>query len=246
MTLHPTIPPIAMLHCVSDQISDDTLRNWCISPKAFLRLLDHLESNHYNTTHFAEIEQGTGKLQRKKVVLSFDDCLKHLFDFAIPQLVQRKMKAVFYMPSAHIGGYNSWDVEKRATRLEVMNESDLKELVRLGFEVGSHSHHHIELKDLPEDQIKEEAVLSKSIIESITNKTVYSFSYPYGAVPPAYQQILKVAGYKYGVSIYQPFETELALRRFGVYEKDDANSLNRKLSRSYKWFRKVYDVVKKY
>ena len=83
MPPHPTIPPIAMLHCVSDDIHDDSLSNWCISRKAFLRLLDHLETYHYATTHFAEIEERPGELQRRKVILSFDDCLKHLFDFAI-------------------------------------------------------------------------------------------------------------------------------------------------------------------
>lgn len=66
----------------------------------------------------------------KKLILSFDNCPKHLFDFAIPELVKRKMKAVFYMPTANTGGYNSWDEEKGTARMELMNEADLKELAR--------------------------------------------------------------------------------------------------------------------
>lgn len=243
--LKPIAPPIAMLHSVSDSL-DASLADWCISRNAFLRLLDVVERSRCQTTHFAEmLRAGAGRPFQRQIILSFDDCAKHLLRFAVPELLRRNMKAVFYMPTAYVGGYNEWDVEKGAARLELMNEADLKELVRLGMEVGSHSHRHLALKNLTKEQQREEVTQSKQRLQNITGAAVYSFAYPYGSVPPTYEALLSGAGYRYGVSIYQPFQTALALRRFGVYEKDTTATLTRKLSRRYRWMRSVYDALKK-
>lgn len=242
---YPIAPPLAMLHSVFDT-PEESLANWCISRKAFLQLLDVVEQTGRQTTHFSElIQTQKGRPFSKKVILTFDDCARHLLDFALPELVRRKMKAVFYMPTAHLGGYNAWDADNGGTRLELMNAGDLKELVRLGMEVGSHSHHHVALKSLPAKKVEEEVHASKQILEEVTGRPVYSFAYPYGSVPSGYRSVMTAAGYRYGVSIYQPFETTLALRRFGVYEKDTPLTLRRKLSGRYHWLRTVYDAVKK-
>lgn len=239
------VPPIAMMHAVRDS-TDISLQDWRISTRAFLRLLDHLEATGYTTTSFTDLIENKDT-HAKRVILTFDDCLKHLLDFAVPQLIKRKMKAAFYMPTAFIGRYNVWDFSKGAERLDIMNEGDIRELVRCGMEIGSHSHNHIELRSITDrEKLKEEIVTSKAILESIIQGPVYSFAYPYGSVPQQHNKLLTSAGYRFGVGIYHPFETNMALRRFGVYEKDTPQSLNRKLSGSYKWFRKVYDVVKKY
>ena len=237
-----------MLHLVNDFI-DESLQDWCITRKNFLQLLDHLESHSYQTTHFAELvkTEDAKKSSAKQVILTFDDCAKQLLDFAVPELVKRQMKAAFYMPTAYIGGYNSWDAEKSPEPIALMDESDLKSLVNAGMEVGSHSHHHVELKHLTDiQQLKNQLTLSKQMLESITSRPVYSFAYPFGSVPANYETLLGEAGYRFGLSIYYPFETRLALRRFGVYNKDTPETLSRKLSGRYRWMRKVYDVVKKY
>lgn len=234
-----------MLHSVSDSL-DASLAHWCISRSAFARLLDVLENGGYQTTHFAEIIEGGAPLSfRRRVILSFDDCAQHLLHFAVPELLRRNMKAVFYMPTAYIGGYNEWDVRKGAARMELMSETELKGLAAAGMEVGSHAHRHVELKSLPLEVQRKEVSQSKGILENITGKAVHSFAYPYGAVPAAHEALLAAAGYSYGVSIYQPFETRLALRRFGVYEKDSPATLTRKLSRRYRWMRSLYDAIKK-
>lgn len=239
-------PPIAMLHSVNDSI-DEQLKNWCISRSSFLQLLNFLEKEKIQTTTFFDLAgEKKNKVLSRQAILTFDDCPKHLFEFAIPELMKRRMKAVFYMPTANIGGYNSWDVKEGAGRMELMDEDDLMELSKYGMEIGSHSHHHIRLKAVSDPaQIAKEVSTSKRIIEAITQKQVVSFSYPYGSVPIDHRSILSGAGYQYGVSIYQPFETKFTLRRFGIYDKDTAETLALKFSRRYKWMRKVYDIVKK-
>lgn len=241
--------PIAMLHYISDDPAHESLNAYCIKRKAFLQLLNYIESNNYETITFADIstDKNTLRTSSKKIILTFDDCPRHLFDFAIPEMIKRKMKGSFYMPTAHMGQYNSWDADKGAARVDLMNEAEVKELDRLGMEVGAHSHHHTQLKEITDSvKVTEEITLCKHILEDIIGKPVYSFAFPFASIPGNYKQILSQAGYQYGLSIYQKFESRWALRRFGYYDIDTEKSLHRKLSPLYKWYRRLSDPLKKY
>ncbi len=240
-----TVPPIVMLHHVSDDPSLSSLKPYSISRKIFLQLLNFLEENNYQTVGFDDLVAGNKSVQ-KKIILTFDDCPKHLFDFAVPELQKRKMKAVFYMPTAHIGGSNSWDTEEGRAKVELMNEPDLKELSRLGMEVGAHSHHHIKLKEMNETTLQFEVTECKKILESITGKQVYSFAYPFGSVPKNYRPILSTAGYRYASSIYHPIANDLALRRFIYHDGDTVQTLQQKLSFTYQCYRFFTDPLKRY
>jgi peptidoglycan/xylan/chitin deacetylase (PgdA/CDA1 family) len=237
-----------MLHQVRNS-SRDFSDEWSISHNKFLELLDYLHTSNYKTITFADIALNKNILNSsgKKVILTFDDGYKHLFDFAIPELVKRKMKAVFYIPTAHLADYNSWDSEKNYEKLEIMNESDLRKLDNLGMEVGSHSHHHIRLKENKNaHEVEEELLLSKQTIELITQKPVYSVAFPFASVPKGYKKLLYNAGFFFGLSIYQPFESRYALRRLGYYSSDTKNSLKLKLSFAYKFLRALHDPFLKY
>lgn len=239
------MPPIAMLHHVSDEPIHDTLKPYCISRKSFLQLINYLEENNYQTFGFDELRVGAHNSQ-KKVILTFDDCPKHLFDFAIPELQKRKMTAVFYMPTAHIGGYNTWDKDEGRAQVELMNETDLKELSSIGMEIGAHSHHHIRLRGINETKLRFELTESKRVLESILSKEIISLAYPFGSVPANYQQMLSAAGYQYANSIYAPFEKKLSLRRFIYHDGDTVQTIKQKLSWQYKWYRFLTDPLKKY
>ena len=156
------------------------------------------------------------------------------------------MKASFYMPTAHIGGTNSWDTEEGRAKVELMNADELKELSRMGMEVGAHSNHHIHLKGIDETALWFEVSECKKILESITGKPVYSFAYPFGSVPKNYQAILSAAGYSYASSIYSPFENDLSLRRFIYHDGDTVQTLQQKLSFAYQCYRFFTDPLKRY
>jgi peptidoglycan/xylan/chitin deacetylase (PgdA/CDA1 family) len=238
-------PPVIMLHHVSDDPRLESLKPYCISRKSFLRLLDYRARNNYHTTSFAEIKGGRHGTDpaKRKVVLSFDDCPKHLFDFAIPELQKRGMKAAFYMPTAHMGQFNSWDVAEGRAKLPLMGAEDLLQLDRMGMEIGGHSHHHVKLKDFA-DSAGEEVAECRKIIEQVTRKPICSFAWPFGSIPGNYKQALTASGFTYGLGIYVPFEDRLALRRFIYHDGDTEKTLKQKLSIFYTWYRRFTDPFK--
>ena len=236
-------PPIAMLHHVSDDPGHESLKPYSISRQSFTRLLDHLGRHEFETITFEQLAKGH-RSGKKQVILSFDDCPKHLFDFAVPELVRREMKAVFYMPAAHLGGYNSWDVEEGRARVELMDAGDLQQLEKLGMEIGGHSWHHIKLKQSA--NAAEEVTQCRRILEEIVAGPLLSFAWPFGSVPANYKQLLATAGFRYGLSIFQPFENRQAIRRFIYHDGDNDSTLGKKLSPLYKVCRMVTDPLKKY
>jgi peptidoglycan/xylan/chitin deacetylase (PgdA/CDA1 family) len=239
------LPPIAMLHHVSDDPAHESLKPYCIGRRSFTRLLDYLERHGYETVTFAGLENDRSGT-KKRVILSFDDCPLHLLDFAVPELCRRGMKGVFYMPAAHLGGYNSWDVEEGRARVELMNAGHLQQLEKLGMEIGGHSWRHIKLKDLPAGKAAEEVQQCRNILEGIVTGPLLSFAWPFGSVPADHKRILTDAGFRYGLSIYQPFENRQALRRFIYHDGDTEKTLAKKLSLVYKTYRLLTDPLKKY
>lgn len=239
MLMQNNFPTIVMLHYVTDNPAHDDLKPWSINTTSYIRLLDYLEQQCYSVIGFEDLSnkvRGT-----KNIIITFDDCPKQLWDFAIPELQKRNMKAVFYLPTAHIGGYNEWNVVHGKPRIELMNKDDIVRLNEIGMEVGSHAHNHIMLEDKDEPEALRQLTISKSILESIIRKPVLSIAYPYGSLPNDYSKITEWAGYKYGLGVYVPWQSKYAIRRWIYDDTDNIESIQHKMSPIYTWQRSLYD-----
>lgn len=233
------IPSIIGLHYVTDDEKLNSLKPWAITRQSFLLLVDFLQKEGYTTIGFEELLSGTRRV--KTVILTFDDCPKHLFDFAIPELHKRGMKAVFYMPTALLGTHNKWNTDIGLPQIELMNEQELRDLVNMGMEVGSHAHNHVMLSECSEIELKHQLTHSKAILERIIGKPVLSIAYPYGDLPCGYDTLVKDAGYHFGLAIVTPVDSVYALRRWEYHDEDTASSIRWKLSPAYLKYRILND-----
>ncbi|RZJ19775.1 MAG: hypothetical protein EON51_16685, partial [Acinetobacter sp.] len=235
--------PIVMLHHVDDTGTENET-GWSITHQKFIDLLDCIEEQGLITTTFEELYLSKAKPSKNKVIITFDDCYQSLFTFAIPELIRRKMKAVFYIPTAFIGGYNEWDVKEQGfNSFQIMNGGELLYLSNLGMEIGSHGHSHLRHNLITEQKLVFELSHSKQILEKLLKKPVFSFAHPYGIVPKKIDVLLTDAGFHYGVAIYQAMESNSTLRRFGIHQSDTKKSIKFKLSKRYQLFRLLLDPV---
>lgn len=221
-----------MLHHISDDAGLSSLGRWRIKQKTFTLFLDHLESNRYKTITFDDITDDSYDT-KKKVVITFDDCPRHLWDFAIPELKRRSMKAVFYMPTKYIGGKNDWDIEEGRAGVELMTASEIRSLTEEGMEVGSHTHSHVEYQYKSQEFAYNEISKSKQLLEEVTGKQVNTIAYPYGSLPKGYKTICKKLSFKYGLSVFTPIENRYALRRWILDDEDTIHSIKEKMSAAY-------------
>lgn len=237
--------PIVMLHHIGNR-PHSTLKGWTISNQKFIELLNSISEKGLRTITFEDIhtQSFSEKELKNKIILTFDDCPVSLFEFAVPELIRRKMKAVFYIPTAYIAGYNEWDVKSQGfERTALINEEQIRFLAANGMEIGSHGDSHIQLNKINAEQAIHELKNSKHKLEELTGKEVVSFAYPYAEVPDNYKVLLNIAGYSYGVCLYNPSPDNFALRRFGIHQSDSKKSIRYKVGRKYLFLRSFIDPL---
>jgi peptidoglycan/xylan/chitin deacetylase (PgdA/CDA1 family) len=234
--------PIAMLHHVSNKSEWNSMKPFVIREETFLRFLNTLEQGGYVTTTFQNLKTTSPSKKKKSVIITFDDCGAHLLDFVVPELIRRRMSAVFYIPTAQIGGYNEWNVEKGMSRVPLMDAADLVYLKGKGMEIGAHSHDHVHLARISVEQQIEQFKSCQRILTNILGTPCTSFCYPYGSIPEDSAKLLEDNGFEEACAIFSPNQSNHQLRRFIVHDKDTPLSLRLKLSPAYSLMRFIKDA----
>jgi peptidoglycan/xylan/chitin deacetylase (PgdA/CDA1 family) len=230
---------IVMLHHVSDLHDFVSLEPYSISNKKFLELLDYIDTHRIQTLNFKDLRNS--KINKKSIILTFDDCSKELFNFAIPELEKRNMKAVFYIPTSFIGFFNQWDVIQGKAKIDLFSDDEIVELSsNPNFEVGSHSVSHRKLSELSSEEVLLEMNESREYLEKLTRTEVVSFAYPFGVIPMHYEELLHRANYSFACAIYTKNFNKFALRRFIYHNGDNKWTLHLKFS----WFYRIYRSVR--
>ena len=112
---------------------------YVVSFASFEEQLRFIVKNGFSSLNLKELEnwvqaiENKGSAPLKKVVLTFDDAHVSHLQYAAPVLRRNRLSAIFFVPAGFVG------------RDEHLNVSDLRSLVRDGFEVGSHGFSHVAL-----------------------------------------------------------------------------------------------------
>lgn len=108
------------------------------------------------------------------VALTFDDgYIRHYYIALILQKLG--IKATFFMIT-HLTKHPD-----NGRPLLTSQPNKIKEMFKMGHEIGSHSCTHPNLKHVSSSRLKEELEASKSFLENLLGAEIYGFAYPYGA-----------------------------------------------------------------
>jgi len=81
-----------------------------------------------------------------------------------------------------------------------LNEDEIKALIAYKNDIGSHGHNHLRLSKLTKEDQGFEIKESKRILEEKFSIKISGFSYPFGDYNQQTIEILRQAGYKFGIS----------------------------------------------
>ncbi len=161
--------PILLYHHI-DSALDGSRYN--VDPSTFEEQVKWLFDNHYTTINVSEvanlIENG-GEMPLRPVVITFDDGNLDIYKDAYPILKKYGFTATFYIVDGYINGK------------DMISTDQIKELIANGWEIGSHSKHHIDLTSEGAD-LETEIRLSKVNMEERLGVPINSFAYPFGQV----------------------------------------------------------------
>ena len=150
--------------------------------------------------------QGKRKIDKRYYHLSFDDGFRNNFTNALPILKKHEIPAIFFVPSSLIEA--NWDDTKKyclqTTRytsvIEMLKWDDLRKLISLGYEIGSHTKTHARFSSISDDKgsIADEIIGSKKDLENKLDYECKYISWPYGKLSDVNEESLRMvrdAGY---------------------------------------------------
>ena len=155
------------------------------------------------------IEEGSRAL---RIAITFDDGFRVLMQDCLEVLEKTNIKVSFFIPTGFVeladqpemAAHFSLKRHYYNSPLEPMGPEDLRTLVNLGHEIGSHGRSHISLSSMSRKRATQELEQSARWIEQWTHERPAGFAYPYGHTASSLgdpAQWVRQGGYNYGLTL---------------------------------------------
>jgi peptidoglycan/xylan/chitin deacetylase (PgdA/CDA1 family) len=186
-----------------------------VAPSGFKAEMEWLARHGYHAVSqlqaFEALEYGK-PLPSKPVMITFDDGYRDVLWHAAAVLHKLHMPATAYIITDRVDGPDS----------SFLTWPELLRLEQLGFTIGSHTVHHLDLTSLSAADAWSELAQSKRTLEHHLGHPVQWFAYPAGREDPAVVALALRAGYVMAVTT-QPGSTQssqdpLTLHRYEVLD----------------------------
>jgi len=180
----------------------DGWETWFYVPQAtFVGYLAYLKEDGWQVLDVAAFLRGLAEpesLPERAALITFDDGYRSILDYGLPELRLFGYPAVMFVPTAFIGGHNSFDADNEPKEA-ICSWEELRELERCGVSVQSHGVSHRAFSGLNPAEQEQELLRSRATLEDGLGKPVEVFSYPYGDCGPepgAARRVLVRTGYR--------------------------------------------------
>ncbi len=188
---------VLLFHRVTDSIPEDGLT---INTRRFGEVCRLLRSR-FRVVPLAEafsILRRRLPIPRRTVVVTFDDCYRDNLT-AGDILAEHGLPATFFLPTGYIDTNRRFPWDRHLPPLPNLSWNEVRQLVRMGFEVASHTVSHPNLARLAADEALLEMVQSRVVLEEQTGQPIRWFAYPFGGkehARPDLASLVEQAGYE--------------------------------------------------
>jgi peptidoglycan/xylan/chitin deacetylase (PgdA/CDA1 family) len=193
--------PILMYHSIGGVARSRRYRRFVMPSRLFADQLDGLLAAGLRTVTAGQViaaaKSGrTDMIPNRAVVLTFDDAFADFESEALPALLERRMVATVFVPTAFVGRRASWLDDTGEGHRMHLRDSQLRAIHAAGFEFGAHSHTHPQLDRLRSRwELADEVRRPRRTLEELLQAPVTTFAYPFGYHSGAVRQAVKDAGY---------------------------------------------------
>ncbi len=211
--------PALMYHKIGRRPLGVKLKGLYVSTKRFTAQLEELKAAGFSTANMADAAT-TIPGQKKTIVLTFDDGFRDVFENAMTPMAAHGFNAIQFLVPNFIGRVNEWDIRDGEKPAALMDETQIRDWLRAGHDIGSHSMSHARLTRLSVRDAREEIFASKKKLEDTFARPIEHFCYPYGDWNESVRDLVMEAGYrtacttKFGINT--PETPALTLYRIAV------------------------------
>jgi peptidoglycan/xylan/chitin deacetylase (PgdA/CDA1 family) len=165
----------------------------------FARQMSALAGHTLATCHLPEAARGARRGTPPRVCVTFDDGFANLLDNALPLTRRLGIPVTIFAVTGNLGHPPRWalaphhpDSAEPTMTAEQLATAALDPLCT----IGSHTVTHRDLTRLRSDELASELAGSRAALESILNRPVEDFAFPYGAVDRRVIEAALAAGYR--------------------------------------------------
>jgi peptidoglycan/xylan/chitin deacetylase (PgdA/CDA1 family) len=169
---------ILLFHRVTDTIPEDGLtvrtrwfREFCALMRDTFQVLSLAELHRLLQTKQTPAA--------RTVAITFDDCYGDNLA-AARVLAEHQLTATFFVPSAYVNTNRRFAWDAHLPPMSNLRWDDLKEMVQLGHDIGSHTVSHSDLAQARQETVYRELRDSKQALESQLQRRVRWLAYPFG------------------------------------------------------------------
>jgi len=225
-----------MYHLVDESIADPV----SISPRAFAEQMRLLRDEGYHALSAAEaaaIAQGTMAPSPEKtassraVFITFDDGYANNVEVALPLLAENGLRATLFVITAAMGQLNRWN-PKACYDVRHASSDELRTWLAHGGDIGGHSHEHLCMARLHEEEIRSTLETNKRILTESLACSPLAFAYPYGVFTPAVRQQVAqhyALAFSDSAGVWSPVADCYAINRIGVRPEWSLSEFRRRL-----------------
>lgn len=189
--------PILVYHQIAPAPpKNKPFRSLYVAPSAFSRQMAWLKRLGYTGLSMSALQPYLlGEKQGKVVGITFDDGYLNNLQHALPALSMQGFSSTCYAVSGLLGKTNVWDEGAGIAQTPLMDESQIRQWIRAGQEVGSHTRQHIDLTATDDAECRVEMTMGKTGLETATGQSVEHFCYPYGRYHARHVTVLGELGF---------------------------------------------------
>ncbi|MEQ1802705.1 MAG: polysaccharide deacetylase family protein [Gammaproteobacteria bacterium] len=212
---------ILMYHHCAPLPPGAAIRGLYVTPRQFAWQMDWLTRRNVHFCTFNDLQAvESAAPDRPRVVVTFDDGLRDVYENAFPVLAERRIPAVVFPVVGDIGKSGVvWNENKDKSPQALMSEAQIREMADAGTEFGSHLWEHRNASRLAPAELREQLTRSRDDLSRITGRATTSIAYPYGDYSPEVVAETARAGYRYAVTTKEGSNRGaplLELRRYAI------------------------------
>jgi peptidoglycan/xylan/chitin deacetylase (PgdA/CDA1 family) len=175
-----------------------------VAPSTFAAHMQTLKTLGFQGMSMSDLMPYLAGKPGKVVGITFDDGYRNNLTHALPVLQRHGFSATCYVVSSKIDSSgvgnpatNDWDAHQGVPQKPLMNESELRQWMALGQEIGSHTRSHADLLSLNLQALEDEIAGSRqALTERFGEPAGRHFCYPYGRYNAQTRAVVQAAGFQ--------------------------------------------------
>jgi peptidoglycan/xylan/chitin deacetylase (PgdA/CDA1 family) len=198
-----------------------------LEPNLFRQQIHELDAEGLSFVSPADCQQS------KAIAITFDDGFVSNLVEAVPLMKKVGVQAINYLVADRLGQTSDWEAQEGGEADPLMDESQVREWLAAGHQIGAHTCTHPRLSQLSDAQANEEISASRKKLEDRFGLPVEHFAYPYGDYNERTVELVRQAGFETAVTMHRgvnlPNTPLFELKRWTArYESRNLKNLLRK------------------